>query len=238
MAWIYLAESVDSLSPWHHGLGHSPTVKTIDTLRASCSIVCTSGISRVVQSGMMCEPFDAKLCPWCRISCTEVFPARTSALPGMVEAWLANGLECIGNSLGWLKSYNPSSSSWKTSRRSEPVELAAWLDHLPASGMTRTGMLFPRKRSARPSLATVGFVLPRPTAKHYGSNRGGGMGRVGKPRHSIHQLATRGLLPGHPKGALNREYLELVMGYPARWTEIEPWAMQWFRSKRERRLKD
>lgn len=110
-------------------------------------------------------------------------------------------------------------------------------DHLTSAGMTVAGMFYPRERSARPSRGT-GFFLPRPTAKHYGSNRGGAAGRVGKPRHSIHQLATLGLLPGHLKGALNREYLELVMGYPLRWTEIEPWAMQWFRSRRGSRSKD
>lgn len=36
----------------------------------------------------------------------------------------------------------------------------------------------------------------------------------------------------------NREYLELVMGYPLRWTKIESWVMPWFQSKGGKRSKD
>lgn len=234
MAWIYLAESAESHSPWHHGLNRLPTVKTIDTLKASCSIVCERAIYRARRSGMMCVPLEQKICPWCRISSTEDFPARISAWRGMVSAWQEAVADFIGKFTALSEKQIPISSSSKTSRRFEPVELSKWQDHLPPSGIIKSGMLYPRAKSARPSLANAGFFLPRPTAKHYGSNKGGSAGRTGKPRHSIHQLATLGLLPGHQRGALNREYLELVMGYPTRWTEIGAWATEWYRRKCER----
>lgn len=49
--------------------------------------------------------------------------------------------------------------------------------------------------------------LPTPTASSYGSCRGGGAGRVGKWRPSLHALGIR-----HP------EDWERMMGYPIGWT--------------------
>jgi hypothetical protein len=231
MAWIYLAESADSHAPWRHGSDLSPIVKTIGTLRASCSLECDSAILRARQFGATSVHSGARICPWCQISFTADSRAKTSALPDMVLAWLASGLDFIGKSIASSKNAGQLSFFSKTSRPSGPVELAKWPSHLPQAGTIRAGILYPRLRSARPSLATVGFVLPRPTAKHYGSNRGGAKGRTGPARHSIHQMATRGLLPGHPKGPLNREYLEQVMGYPLRWTEIGALETEFFRGK-------
>lgn len=39
-------------------------------------------------------------------------------------------------------------------------------------------------------------------------------------------------------GTLNPTWVEWLMGYPAEWTALEGWAMQWSRSKRKRRSKD
>lgn len=33
------------------------------------------------------------------------------------------------------------------------------------------------------------------------------------------------------------KWTSLLMGYPIEWLDLEPWAMQWFQSKRRRRLK-
>jgi hypothetical protein len=62
-----------------------------------------------------------------------------------------------------------------------------------------------------------GGWLPTPTASPYGSCRGGGAGRVGKWRLSLH---ARGIL--HP------EDWERMMGYPIQLTnpDAEPWAMR------------
>jgi len=234
MAWIYLAESEDSAWPCHRGLGHSPTVKTTDTLKLFFCLGCTAVNLRPPLFGTTLPLSYLSCCPETKlISSTADSPVRISVLRAMEKAWQALVAGYIGSYIASSKKLSRRSSSSKTSQQFGPVELAKWPSHLPQSGMIKTGMLYQRKRSARPSMATAGFFLPRPTAKHYGSNKGGAAGRVGLPRHSIWQLATKGLLPGHPKGALNREYLELVMGYPLQWTEIAPWVTQWYRSKRK-----
>lgn len=56
--------------------------------------------------------------------------------------------------------------------------------------------------------APAGGWLPTPTASSYGSCRGGGAGRVGKWRYSLH---SRGIL--HP------EDWERMMGFPIGWTD-------------------
>ena len=40
------------------------------------------------------------------------------------------------------------------------------------------------------------------------------------------------------RGPLNPKWIEWIMGYPLEWTALNPWAMQWFQSKRGKRLKD
>ena len=101
------------------------------------------------------------------------------------------------------------------------------------------------------------FLLPMPTASSYGSSRGGGSGRVGKWRMSLHQMAAKNLWPTprsseagrEPSrvkdrgsrstlseklgGKLNPVWIEWLMGFPAGWTELRPLEMQSFRKSRK-----
>ena len=139
----------------------------------------------------------------------------------------------------------------------------------------RNGMLYPRRRlgpgiSERgsgllPSL-TAGAGLDggsgapwknRPSrallltlsAQSYGTNQGGGMGRVGPVRESLETMARNGRLPtltssdgrkgwrsrrygdGTPTlgarlgGTLNPEWAEWYMGWPIGWTGLQPLEM-------------
>lgn len=236
MAWIYSQESADSQSPSSPGSAPLPIVNETPTLKL-CS--CREWLlvnSTVRRYGTTLHRSEAP-CFQESTSSSEDSHAKTSALQDVVQAWVASEADFTGKCTDSSENADLVSSFSKMFRRSAPVELVKWPSHLPISGMIKDGMLYPLKKLAPPSSDDVGFFLPRPTAKHYGSNKGGGQGRVGKPRHSIWQLATLGLLPGHPKGVLNREYLEMVMGFPSQWTEIDASVMQWFLSKRKRRSK-
>lgn len=70
--------------------------------------------------------------------------------------------------------------------------------------------------------ALASLLLPTPTASTYSSNVGGAEGRVGKIRYSLHALATRGELIGHPPGLLSPEWVEQAMDFPIGWTETVP----------------
>lgn len=66
----------------------------------------------------------------------------------------------------------------------------------------------------RTTNAPASSLLPTPTASSYGSCRGGGMGRVGKWRHSLHSLKIL-----HPHD------WERMMGFPTGWTDVSSAAM-------------
>lgn len=239
MAWIYLAELEDSPLPWRNGSDQLPIVKTTHMPRPCFCHECGVVNSKFHPSGTTCEHSTDTLFARIQILSLEDSHARTSVLRDMVSVWKENVAASIGKCIDLSKNLSRHSFSSKTSLRFVPAELAKWSHPLPHSGILQTGMLYPRAKSARPFWAKDGFFLPRPTAKHYGSNKGGSGGRIGaKVRHSIHQLATKGLLPGHPKAALNREYLEMVMGYPLRWTVIAAWVIPWYISKRKKHLEN
>src|SRR5688500_2022947 len=118
MAWIFLAASADSLAPYDPGSDLSPTVTTIGTLKASCSIVCDGEISRMRQSAMTYVPSLQNLCPSCQILSTEVSRARTSVLRELAAAWRESGAACFSKSYDYAAIYDPDSFSWKTSQLS------------------------------------------------------------------------------------------------------------------------
>ena len=232
MAWTYLAESEVSQSPWLPGRAQSPTVKTIDTINPIFFAEWQTAYYLLRQSGTTSELSGESICHR-SIWSTVVSPAKTSALQDVAQAWRATSRAC---SYTWFESRKRSSlllSFWKTRLPSVQGDLVALCSNWPAWGSMRDGRLFLPKRLVPVTREKDGSsLLPTPTASTYGSNIGGGSGRQGKVRRSIYQLANRGSLPGHPQGLLNPEWIEQAMGYPIGWTALEPWAMQWFRSKR------
>lgn len=239
--WIWLSAS---------GLDQSPIVKQTDTLKPFCCPECAKVSLLPDQSGQTCALCAGTICPASKFSTADSL-VRTYQLRALERAWRESEADFTLNSKGLCAKQSQLSSFLKTSLQSGHADLAVWCGDFPSSGMTVAGQLYqPLKLEVRSSEKggfflprptaenRAGRYLPRPTAKHYGSNKGGAKGRTGEARHSIHQLASRGLLPGHPKGALNRRYLELVMGFPMQWTEIDAWATEHLRHKRARRSCD
>jgi DNA (cytosine-5)-methyltransferase 1 len=74
-------------------------------------------------------------------------------------------------------------------------------------------------------------LLPTPTAK--GSASGNRHNKNAEYRPTLPAIAkfqTTGKI-------LNPQFVGWLMGYPIGWTELEDWAMQWFRNKRKKRSK-
>lgn len=258
MAWIYLAESEDSLSPWKAGSGRLPTVKTIDTPSQFYCHVCRRDNCPAHPFGTTFAPFtDEPIYPAPSISFTADSPARTSVLRGMELAWAESGRDFSSTSSGLSKKQTRDSYFSKMSQQLELVASQVSRKHLPISGMISGGRLFQPKKLAPATFAKDGSDLPTPTAQSYGSNMGGSAGRTGKRRDSINSMASRGLIPtpmarnwkgsgGANRespdlpltmgGALNPPFVEEIMGYPIGHTELEDWAMRWYQLKRERLL--
>jgi len=68
--------------------------------------------------------------------------ARTSATPGRGQDWPASGRGYGQRLPDWLASYNPTTSSWRTSQHCLVEGLSVYSETWPRSGMTRNGTAY------------------------------------------------------------------------------------------------
>jgi hypothetical protein len=258
MAWIYLAESEESPKPWRGTSSQSPTVKATDTLSQSCSREWHQESCYTRRYGMTSELFGDGLChyPDMPILFTADSPAKTLALQDAERAWEESEAAFSSRSLGSLARYDHDSCSWKTFQLltdgAEILSSELW----PTSGMTVDGTCFQLQMWARITDDHDGGYWPTPRAN---SGTGAGIhGMGGLDLQTAVKFATpqaRDFRTGESHrwedkkhrsrnlndqigGQLNPTWVEWLMGYPFEWTVLEPWAMQWFRPKRGKRLKD
>lgn len=260
MAWIFLAALADSASHSNHGCEQSPIVNETDTLKLCCCRELLLANSTELQSGMTLH---RSLGPCFQVSTSssEGSHVRTSALQEVAQAWQESEAVFIRTSKDLSEKQSQLSSFLKTSLRSGLADLVVWCGDWPRSGMISDGQLFLLQVLERHTKETDGSYLPTPTAKTYGSNKGGAAGRIGKERLSLDSMARKNLWPtpvardwkgttGKNRytqnlpnllekngGKLNPTWVEWLMGFRLEWTALDAWAIQWFQSKREKRSK-
>lgn len=229
MAWIYLAASEESLLPFNPGCDLSPTVKTTDMRSLSFCPECATVLFHELQSGTMCERCLGEWSQGQLILSTAGSPARTSALQDVERAWKESEVFWFSRCSDLLTKFSQPLFSWRMSQRSA-LQARIWLrKNWPAGGMTVDGKLYQLKKSELRTFVKDGSYLPTPTANSYGTNKGGGAGRVGMERPSLQTMAKdRG-------GVLDPIFVEWVMGYPSGWTELKGLVIAWFRPKRGKR---
>ena len=248
MAWIYLAESEDSQRPWNPGSGRSPTVRSTDTLRLSCSQGCPPENCPLRQFGMTCEQCrEVPSIPPLRSS-MEVHPVsrghRQESEKGKpmnetcglkpCDSSNKSNQECVF--LKTLMSLQPTNISW---RLSNALKRLGTLSH---------GRLSSRHRmSEHRTKGKESGLLPTLRANRWGFPDSHGSMKAWFPtltRRDSRSFKGAEPPPNHTGGPnliqtiggpLNPEWAEWFMGFPTAWTELKPWATQWFRSKRGKR---
>lgn len=238
MAFLYLAEAEHSISHSMSGSEPSPTVKTTDTLKPSCCRECGTVSFILPQSGMTCELCGATRWATGSTSFVGDSPARTLALQEMERAWRETEADlsliyCVSSV---RRDHN--SSSWKTSQRSLIEDMETFSGPWQTWGTMQDGHVFQQARLEPFILENDGTYLPTPTACDYGKNVGrksDSLTPSGPDRWSLTVRARRGELTGHPKGALNPEWIEQAMGCPIGWTVIESWAIPFIQKPRKKR---
>lgn len=98
------------------------------------------------------------------------------------------------SSLALLQTYARAWSSSKTSQAEQSSGSIPCAEAWESSGMRRYRSLLRQAMSGLRTDETASSLLPTLTAKPYGSNKGGALGRVGEPRESLWTLA-RQMLP-------------------------------------------
>ena len=260
MAWIYFQESEASELPLVHGSEQSHIVKESLTAKLFCCPECQQTTLIELQSGTMLEPCTKDCCRQL-ILFLEDFPAKTSALRELEKAWMESEAVYSTKLSGLQKKFDQVLFSLKMS---QPLELEDWKKlskHLPKSGMTVAGRVYLPQALELHTKGKGGSYLPTPTASNYGHNQSNSKGS--KIRHSLAALWKKGLLPtitvsqkSYDRQAnggitlsmsglwketygttLPAAFVEWMMGYRLKHTELKPWATQWFRFKRKQLLK-
>jgi uncharacterized protein YccT (UPF0319 family) len=108
------------------------------------------------------------------------------------------------------------------------------LEKLPKWGTIVAGVLYPLMNGSIKK-EKDGFVLPNLTASDASKGPAKTYNKSGK-QASMRNLVTISYRIWKA-GALSPEVCEKIMGYPIGHTELEPLVMQWWFSKRKKRLK-
>lgn len=198
MGWIYLAASVETPSLWHHGSEHEPIVRTPDSLSPYFCHACVTGPCHVLLSGTTSGHCTLLTLGRTKesTSSSEDSPAKTSALQAAAQAWKASAPDFSLRSCAWPRKRDHRFYSLKTSPPFEPEDFPPLLGHFPSSGMIVDGTLYPLTTWAHRTGENDGSsLLPTPSACSYGTNLGGGAGRVGTARPSLETMARKNLWP-------------------------------------------
>jgi len=221
MAWIYLADTEVSPSLSQSGLDQSLTVRSSTTLKEYFSQGCLKDNYPMRLSGTTLTPSLQKSSKEKSILSTEDSHARTSVLQEMERAWQESEADFSSNCVNWSKKSSPLSSSWKTSQplglevfEKSSVNLQIW-------GMTVDGLVYLPQRLEPCTVGKGGSYWPTPTASDY--------------RRRGPNSKQQGLPNAVGRGSLNPQWVEWLMGVSIGWTELKPWAMEWFRSRRKKR---
>ncbi len=225
MVWIYFLALEDFQLPSKNGLNQLHTAKVIPTVKESCSVVYPTDHSLMRQFGMISRR--------CRMmgeigpestSSTEDFHVRTSVLQEMEKAWKEKEVALFMKYSDWPENLVPPSFSWKMSQQSQPEVVWYWQKKLPKWGMIVDGVLYPLQALEHHTNEKGGSYWPTPDASPRGAR---------KNQNGHHYT----LQDAVGSGKLNPTWVEWLMGYSHEWSALEPLAMQWYLSKRKKRLK-
>lgn len=256
MAWIYLAESEDSVSLSTNGSNPSPTAKSIPIVKeSSCPEL------RLVNSRML--PYGMILKHWTglnshgdmSISYLEASRARTLALQDAEKAWKESEAGYFSRSCAWPKKSSPNLYSLKTCRPLGIAEAFELLPRLPSWGMTVDGVCYPlhpleRYISVRDgsywatpnTMDGMGLRSTEALKRQFMTSRKGRT-KPANLRDQVHPQCYPHNLFASPSNhedtgeRLCPIFVECLMAYPCEWTVLESWAIAWYQSKRKRRSK-
>ncbi len=128
------------------------------------------------------------------ISCVEGSPARTYPRPERAAASKESARGSGASSPEWFASYDPASSSWRTSPRSEDEVSIVFSGTWPRAGTMRRGTACPQRPSAPLTAATGSSwsrgAYPTPSAASYGSSQNEGLVPHARPSKGTPSLET------------------------------------------------
>ena len=147
------------------------------------------------------------------------FHAKTSVQPEKGPELKASDLECGWKWHGSFVKWDRATSSWKTGQCSLLAGLDEFSETWPRWGMMRDGECSELVTPERNMSETESGFLPTPTS--HNAKEGN--------YPSEHRRNTP-LLATHAGGKINPEWTEWLMGWPIKWTDLQPLEMAKFQS--------
>jgi hypothetical protein len=219
MAYLYLAESAESTLPSQSGFFRSPIVKSSPTLKRFYCHGCKVPRFIWPQSGMTCEHCGAQICQesisftadspaktshlpaleqaWLEseadfISKSKGLSAKQNQLSSSLKTSLRSGHADLDV---WCGDF-PSSGMIVDGQLYQPLKLVprtsakdgSYLPTPRANDAEKRGN-FDANNPRNGLPGAIRLLWPTPTAQDYGSNQGGGAGRVGEKRPSLNTIA-------------------------------------------------
>lgn len=148
------------------------------------------------------------------------FRAKTLALRDSAQALKASGLGSGVRCSASFASYDPDSSSWRTSQHCLIEGLDEFSQTLPASGSMRNGKLYEHPVLGHLTEGSASLLLPTPTRSM--GKRGWGLSRTGRARYSRQVIKDAFRFGYKPPIGL----LEWMMGLPQDFTSVESAALE------------
>lgn len=235
MSWHY-SQALAAAYSAATSSGGAPSApsRSIPTLQPSLPPGKMTARSRRSRFGMMfaalTDDRGEALLTWYR----EVSRVRTSARPGEVPESTANapdsGEICVALSVRYI----PNSRSWKTHRLLWDEVLPECSVILPASGMMRHGVCWELILSDYPTTEPDYGWLP--TVRACCATHGIAWGRAERGDHKYNIEDYLAYLYVNAGGqrvrgmSVSASFAALIMGWPQRWTSLEPLATDRFRS--------
>jgi hypothetical protein len=138
-------------------------------------------------------------------SSAAVSRVRTSVRLDVVPGLQASNQDYGRSSPASFATFDPATSSWRTSQDSLFEASTPFSQTWPMSGMTRNGTAFRQRPSALPTYEAASFFWPTPVADDTGHRR--------KP------FAQGGVSLSHVLGGrANPDWIDWLMGFPVGWS--------------------
>jgi hypothetical protein len=190
-----------------------------------------TAFSRLSQFGMTYKPLTATHGEALLMSYLAAFPVKTSQPRGGGRVLTGTEAECGVKWRGSFTKYSQDSCSWKTHQCSLLGDLEEFLETWPQWGLMRDGECWEQRTLEQTIRGTesgfVGQTFPTPDAScgqrgtqpHWTPKRKSGH----QAQYTINQAVRD--LEQSSGGKLNPVWLEWVMGWPLRWTDLRPSVM-------------
>ena len=207
-----------------------------NTQLAYCAPDKMTGFSRLSRFGMTYKPLMENLGEKLLMLFREDFLAKTLVQPGKAQELMENEAECGEKWRGSFVKYSPDSCSWKTHQCSLLGDLDEFLETWPQWGLMRDGECWEQQTLEQTIRGTESGLSENkkwPTPGASDAIRGTSANwkpirPSGQPAQYPLNQALRDItgITGRP----NPMFVEWLMGWPIRWTDLKPLEMDKFLS--------